>query len=176
VGPIDVRSFSGSIVVTQPIYCQKCSRVTTIKVSNGELVDVKPEPADESDVDQYIDVPDHIKDSLKEAYVCKNSKVGRAGACVVRLILDDLLHTVDCHQERPYAKVVHLEGKCHNDLAFSQQHASLCRRVDIFKTIASLAGYYAHGQMKIVNVSPGEFELYLKAVEAAVKDRWPTRQ
>jgi hypothetical protein len=141
----------------------------------GKIVDLKPVAQKESDIDNYSDVPGDIKDVVKEAYSCMNSRASKAGASMVRLLLDGLLFHMNFQNEAPTAKVNSLESRCNSDKNFKTRNKTICSRVGVFRTIAGLAGFHAHAQKKIVDVSPTEFEMYLYAVETAVKEAWPVK-
>jgi len=128
-----------------------------------------------SDIDGYLDVPSHLREIIKEAYICLSEEAPKAGTCAVRLVLDDFLYEMNCKADRPLQKVQELESRCKKDSSFEIQWRSICRRIDIFKTIAGLGGYHAHPQKNITNVLDSEFMAYLRAVEGAVTDYWPKR-
>jgi len=176
VGPFKIDDVERTIIVHQRVQCKTCSDKMIISIKGGKIVDFKPVAQKESDVDSYLDVPGDVKDVMKEAYSCMNSQASKAGACMVRLLLDALLFHMNFQDERPTAKVNSLESKCNSDKNYKSSNDPICRRVGIFKTIAGLAGFHAHAHKKLVDVSPTEFELYLYAVETSVKEHWPVKQ
>jgi len=176
VNQIDVSSFRASTIVEQTVFCPSNHR-TTIKVKGGGIIDIKVQEIGETDVDDYVDVPAHIRDVVKEAHVCYAQGATKSGAMAVRLILDDLLFEKGFQEREPMQKVNAFEQRCRTDTGFEAANRSLFRRIDLFKTIAGLAGYHAHAQPQrsLFEVQPEEFHAYLMAVESAVKETWNRR-
>lgn len=158
-------------------YVCENGHTTEVSIRNEKIIFRNTIPAVESDIDDFIDVPAHIKTIVKEAYKCSAYDAPIAGASVVRRLLDELLYELGCTQPYLGAKVTQFESLCNSDQNFRQSHATLYRRLPLFRTIANLAGYHAHAQEKpIINVVKSEFEEYLHAVEGAIKDKWPNRR
>jgi len=169
---IDVSAFHPRHIVTQSVSCQNGHK-NTVKVRQGMIIDI--ETRDTGNIDEYVEVPSYIKDIITEAYICLSEEAHKAGACAVRLVLDDFLFELGCKADRPFKKVEQLQSKCKPSSRFEIKRRSICRRIDVFKTIAGLGGYHAHAQKSITEVNESEFGIYLYAVEGAVKDFWPTR-
>jgi hypothetical protein len=161
-------------MVDQEVHCSGNHR-TTIKVKGGRIIDLKAQRESPTDIDDYVDVPVHIKDVIKEAHICLAQDATKAGASMVRLVLDVLLFEKSFTNDQPMAKVNALEQRCQGGGSFESSNRPLCRRIVLLKTIAGLAGYHAHAQKHFLNVLPEEFETYLVAVESAVKETWPRR-
>ncbi len=169
-----MSSFRTNAIVEQEVLCPD-NHKTTIKVKGGGIIDVKAQKDAPTDIDDYVNVPVHIKDVIKEAHICLAQDATKAGACMVRLVLDVLLFEKNFQTDQPMSKVNALEQMCGGGGSFESNNRPLCRRIALFKTIAGLAGYHAHAQKHLFNVLPEEFQTYLAAVESAVKETWPQR-
>jgi len=144
-----------------------------LKVTMGKIVDVKT--CEVSDIEKYIDVPPHIRDIVREAYICLSYGAHRAGTCAIRLVLDALLFAQGFQDRMTFTKVVKLETRCRRDYQFRQNRGILCQRINTFKDLAGLSGYYVHAQKHVDDVIPSEFKMFLCMVEAAVKNCWPRK-
>jgi hypothetical protein len=173
---IDVTDFEPNMSIPNIYSCQN-GHAHTVLIRGGKILSIQPHPIVESDIDEFVDVPDHIRTLVKEAYRCSASDAPIAGACIVRRLLDELLYELGFTTRYLGEKVTDFESRANNDSSFRQTNDTICRRIPIFKTIANLAGYHAHAQQRpIVSVVKTEFEEYLHAVEGAIKDRWPNRR
>jgi len=173
---IDATFFEPNAAITSNYQC-KNGHEYTISVRGARIIWMSPSPIIESDIDDFVDVPDHIKKLVKEAYKSSAYDIPIAGACVVRRLLDELLYGLGCRKKYVGSKVTEFETKCNNDPVFKQNYLTLFNRLSTFRTIASLGGYHAHAHgSPIVNVIKSEFDLYLHAVEASVKEKWPNRR
>jgi len=171
---VDITDFEPGTVVTSSYQCQN-THESTLSVRNGRILAVSLCPAEESDIEQFADIPDHIKTLVKEAYKC-SAYISVAGACIVRRLLDELLYDLGFHHTFVGGKVTAFETRCNNDAPFRQTNETIFRRLAIFKTVAGLSGFHAHAQgTPITAVIKSEFEEYLHAVEGAIKDHWPRR-
>lgn len=170
---IDVTDYHRKATVTDIYTCQN-GHSATISIREGKIISRMTQKT--SDIEEYPDVPDYIKEIVTEAYTCSGLKVPKAGASLVRLLLDDLLYELGFTQGMCGNKVAALDNRCRNDAGFRQNHGTLCRRVSLFRTIGSLCGFHVHAQGRpITEVIQTEFDGYLVAVEGAVKERWPRR-
>jgi len=169
---IDVSAFHPRHIVTQSIHCRNGHK-NTAKVRQGKIIEI--ETGETGNIGEYVDVPSHIKEIITEAYVCLGEGAPKAGTCAIRLVLDDFLFELGCEADRPSEKVEQLESKCQRGSDFEMERRTICRRIDVFKTIAGLAGYHVHAQRHITDVVESEFSNYLRTVEGAVKDLWPIR-
>lgn len=165
---VDISSFEISLVITDHYYCSN-NHKTELKIKGGKIIDKKTEI--QSEIDKFPKVPDHLKILIKEAYVCQNAKTGKAGAMMVRLILDGLLFEMSYQERMVGEKVTHLSNDCATQ-PFKTNNDTLCRRIPIFRTISDLSGYHAHAQSNILDVVDSEFAQYLFTVEGAIKEKW----
>jgi hypothetical protein len=172
---VDITDFEPSIAITNSYRCEN-THESTLYIRNGKILAVSLCPAVESDIEQFADVPDHIKTLVKEAYKCSAYDIPIAGACTVRRLLDELLYDLGFRNNFVGSKVTAFETKCNNDAPFKQTNETVFRRLAIFKTVAGLSGFHAHAQgTPITAVIKSEFEQYLHAVEGAIEDHWPRR-
>jgi len=129
-----------------------------------------------SDIDSYLDVPEHIKSLIKESYVCVNENLPIAGIGVVRRSLDELLYQLGFTQRNLGDKVTALGVRFNNDVNFLQTYPTINRRLSIFRTISDLGGFYLHAQRtSVFNIATSEVSSYLYVVEAGIKEVWPRR-
>lgn len=171
---IDVTDFDPDALITNLYTCPNGHRYT-IFIKQAQIISITPHPIIESDIDDFVDVPDHVKKLMKEAYKCSAFEVPVAGVSVVRRLLDELLYDLGFTQKYLGTKVRRFQDRCNNDPGFRRAHGSLCRRISTFQTIAGLGGYHGHAQSRIVDVVETEFDVFLHVVEGAIKNRWPNR-
>lgn len=167
---IDISAFHQNMSVPVSYFCENSHKIS-VTLLGGKIISINPR--DESDIVQYPNVPDHLKEIIREAYICKAEKAAKAGMCMVRLMLDGLLWELGFHDKYVGDKVKSFEQKCNSDANFKQQHATICAKVDIFRTISQLAGYHVHAQSSFHQVQQSDFETFMYIVEGAIKDRWP---
>lgn len=166
---VDITHFNSTIVMTDFYHC-KNNHKTTLKFKDGKIIDKNS--TNYGDIEDYPGVPKHLKEFIKEAYVCQNEKASKAGATLVRLILDGFLWELRIRDRYVGTKVNTLKTKC-TGTSYKNNHRALCSRVPVFSTVADLAGYHAHAQPKVLQVNETEFATYLHTVEAAIKEKWP---
>ena len=167
---INISAFHPGMSVSVPYYCENKHK-TTFNLLSGKIIGV--DPREESDIVQYSNVPDNLKEIIREAYICKAEKASKAGMLMVRLMLDGLLWELGFQDRYVGDKVIKFEQKCNSDSSFKQQHKTIWSKIDVFRTISKLAGYHAHAQPDFFSVQQSEFETYLYIVEGAIKDKWP---
>ena len=172
---IDVTDFHPDMLISNLYTCANGHR-HTILIKQAQIISITPHPIIESDIDNFIDVPDHIKKLVKEAHKCSAFDTPVAGAGVVRRLLDELLYELGFTQTYLGAKVSQFENRCNNSPSFRQAHETICRRISTFQTIAGLGGYHGHAQSRIVDVVKSEFDVFLHVVEGAIKNHWPNRR
>lgn len=166
---IDISGFHPRISINDFCLCNN-NHKTSVTIRGGKIIFKNTRV--ESDIVEYARVPDHLKEITKEAYVCMTEKVSKAGACMVRLMLDGLLWEIGFKDGFLGRKLNNFERKCKSDISFASNNKTIYDRIAIFRTISQLAGYHAHAQSGFLRVNPTEFEQYLHAVEGAIKDKW----
>lgn len=167
---IDISGFNPRISVPDFYLCNNGHK-TSVIIRGGTII--SKNTRQESPLINSTTVPDHLKQIITEAYICIGEKAPKAGACMVRLMLDGLLWEMNFRRRMVGDKVTELETQC-GIPGFLTSNRTMCDRVPVFRTISNLAGYHAHAQSTFLQVSPTEFEQYLHIVEGAIKDRWPT--
>lgn len=126
----------------------------------------------ETDIDNYIDVPSHIKETLKQAHSCFGEVLDapEGGACLVRKVLDEFLLKLGFTQDYVGTKVSQLEIECNQG-----NHPTLKNRLESFRTIAGMGGFHAHAQQTYTPIVKSEWEGHLSTIEGAVKEKWNRR-
>ncbi len=95
------------MVINDYVICENNHR-TNVSIKNGQIIS-KETFSHQSELLKNPNIPDHIKRFIEEAYLCLNAKASRAGASMVRLMLDGLLWEIGFKDRMAGEKLTNFE-------------------------------------------------------------------